>query len=78
MPNELKPCPFCGGEANIKTLSNSYSGGEFRTTFKVYCEKCDISFKGDSVFKIRNGYPEIIEDGYLAIKEKWNRRVDNA
>lgn len=34
MPNELKPCPFCGGKANI-----DYGNGIYEI-FYVFCEKC--------------------------------------
>lgn len=34
MPNELKPCPFCGGEANI-----DQGNGIFKV-FYVFCTKC--------------------------------------
>mgnify|MGYP002508214868 CR=1 FL=1 len=32
--DELKPCPFCGGEANI-----NHGNGIFKR-FYVYCVKC--------------------------------------
>ncbi len=32
---ELKPCPFCGGEANAFTLS-----GDYYTSQQVCCEGC--------------------------------------
>lgn len=78
MQNDLKPCPFCGGEANIKIIATKYETGAFGTTFKIYCPKCDIGFKRDSIFEIRNGYPVTTKDGYAAVAEKWNRRFNNA
>ena len=32
MPNELKPCPFCGGEAEVRTTDLG--------TYKVVCIEC--------------------------------------
>ena len=32
MPNELKPCPFCGGEATIRQNDLNY--------YYVCCKKC--------------------------------------
>lgn len=59
----LKPCPFCGGEAKIKTSVSyykSYAWGE--------CVKCKASTK--SIYDIDN-------DGSFVFKaiEEWNRRV---
>lgn len=39
---ELKPCPFCGGEAEIYTANNGKYG-------LVFCKKCEVetpAFKG--------------------------------
>lgn len=33
---ELKPCPFCGGKANLEHDIMQYNG----TPFEVYCENC--------------------------------------
>lgn len=40
---ELKPCPFCGGEA---CLDKSYS---YFRDFTIYCQECDCVFTVDSV-----------------------------
>lgn len=34
--NTLKPCPFCGGEAGIKTATTSHA-----STAIVYCKECN-------------------------------------
>ena len=77
MPNELKPCPFCGGEASIALVSSGYGGGEFTASFKVGCSVCKIYFMGNSAYRIENGYPRVVQDGYSDVKQKWNRRADN-
>jgi Lar family restriction alleviation protein len=61
--HELKPCPFCGGEAKIRTSVScykSYAWGE--------CVKCKASTK--SIYDIDN-------DGSFVFKaiEAWNRRA---
>ena len=38
--NELKPCPFCGGDAEIKKRGNSVS------YWVVYCAPCRAEVKG--------------------------------
>lgn len=57
--NELKPCPFCGGEAAIREYSNG-----FNIWFRVRCDSCGVAQDG-----IRNGY------GKEQAVEAWNRRV---
>ena len=65
MPNELKPCPFCGGKAEIYN-----EGGFGLPKCYVQCEKCKartyvyVNTKGN--FKYMK----------CAIKA-WNRRADN-
>lgn len=58
--NELKPCPFCGGEAKVKAYSNGYN-----IWFRVMCDDCGVAQDG-----IRNGYY-----GEEQAIEAWNRRV---
>ena len=36
---KLKPCPFCGGDAKLKS-ANFY--GEFATYYRVNCTQCDF------------------------------------
>ena len=36
MKNELKPCPFCGGEASLRDEPDRYY------KYTVYCTKCGI------------------------------------
>lgn len=56
---ELKPCPFCGGEAKVKRYSNGYN-----FWCLVKCDDCGV--EQDS---IRNGYY-----GEKQAVEAWNRR----
>ena len=63
MANELKPCPFCGGEAHIAELSN---GSQFITFYTVNCNQIAHCFGSDS-----NSW---YGDKDQAI-EAWNRRA---
>ena len=64
MQNELKPCPFCGGEANLikRNLKTGFfpSGG----TYYVHCKSCLISTQ-----------PRKHKEDVIDI---WNRRVNSA
>ena len=61
---ELKPCPFCGGEAALTVLE---------TGVRVICWKCRASTEArmDSLMfsKPTNSVKSVIE--------KWNRRADD-
>lgn len=61
---KLKPCPFCGGEGELKTsgFNNCYS--------LVECKQCEAESRA---FRISNEY---CSDEKAA--EAWNRRIYNA
>jgi Lar family restriction alleviation protein len=61
--DELKPCPFCGGESHIE---HEYSGNGFSY---VVCRKCGLN----SV-KFMRDFNTASDKNAI---EYWNRRVDN-
>ena len=63
--SNLKPCPFCGGEATFRKFKGKKRLFEVRAiAYYVQCDSCGIStgveFEGDIPVR------------------KWNRRTDNA
>lgn len=76
MPNELKPCPFCGGSVSIVKTSDgnemwwfiTRGKDENRCTCRVFMESDIFMIDDPHTIKsaIRN---KLIDD--------WNRRVDN-
>ena len=66
MNNVLKPCPFCGGEACVKTSTTTYTPSI--PTAKVYCEKCNSSTAS---------YIDFRKDGTFLFEaiDAWNRRA---
>lgn len=73
MSEELKPCPFCGGEAELDT-SQAYralSGGTLGSRAAVYCARCgaDMGF----CYEDAPGTPR--EDIVNQVVDDWNRRV---
>lgn len=67
MMEELKPCPFCGGEAEITAAD-----GRYGTFVCVACSICDAQAKR---FKVHND--DDLFTGRAAQKAAhfWNRRV---
>ena len=64
--NELKPCPFCGGEIDERGGQCNY--GKRIMTLDLKCDKCGTIFKFKSNW-IVNPYSEAIE--------AWNRRAND-
>ena len=64
---KLRECPFCGGEAMIRTSVSLLMPK--RATAMCYCKKCNANGK---LFEDNNHDGTFI---YEAI-EAWNRRVD--
>lgn len=66
---ELKPCPFCGGEAEYKERGNEYTG---ISETSVICKCCRTSQIHKWLhYKFRFEY---VRSQTIAA---WNRRADN-
>jgi len=61
---ELKKCPFCGGEAKMKV-------NESTLNTLITCQSCNVTMKNN--FKGHKRIKKLLEE--LAI-EVWNRRVE--
>ena len=63
---ELKPCPFCGGEATIRTTTTKTYPNHVQAW--CYCKKCSSSSKS---------FADYDDDGTCVFKaiEAWNRRA---
>jgi predicted nucleic-acid-binding Zn-ribbon protein len=80
---ELKPCPFCGGEAEVRFVSE-----KLPHVLKKYhnryvfagCRKCGIVTALYNAFN-KTGSPLKNEANTIRAKQKaindWNRRADN-
>ena len=73
MCEELKPCPFCGGEAVIKAVNRNYG-----LTIWCQCLKCDARTEG--YCPDTNNEDETIDNiencKNIAL-EQWNRRAND-
>lgn len=62
---ELKPCPFCGGEARILVVAKGYKS----------IVECATHYCGFMRHSYNNGDTD--ENAALRLATAWNRRVDN-
>lgn len=77
--SELKPCPFCGGEAKFLIKLHSERGITRGWEFGIYCTKCDVTTP-KTCYKLEvqlngAGQIDITEDERQQAIEAWNRRV---
>lgn len=81
MPEKLKPCPFCGGEAHFRTITHDSGHQKVGFTFEIACKECKISFpkRYHTEFTLsETGKLEAYIDHREQAIEDWNRRADNA
>lgn len=64
--NKMKPCPFCGGKAEITLVGNSMTG---YSKAEVRCHYCGM---GRTYRKIKGMSSDNIRS---LVAEKWNRRA---
>ena len=62
MPNELKPCPFCGGEAEMQVTKHIPSGFDYTPR----CKNTSCCGRSTKKYTVRE-----------TAVAMWNRRADN-
>lgn len=69
---ELKPCPFCGGEAKAFKWGATYE-------IEIQCQNDDCDAYQHGIVSIMDGEDESVayERAYQIAKANWNRRTDN-
>lgn len=84
MKFDLKPCPFCGGEAIFFpkcSCPNAAAGLTRKWKFGVGCLACGIALPKTtysfSVQMTNDGGIEVIEDDRQKAADTWNRRSDD-
>jgi Lar family restriction alleviation protein len=78
MSEELKPCPFCGGEAYTKVVSRDYMQTGYSIGAEVGCQKCNFHMRGDSIFEVDEFMNmKMVSEGAQHVIENWNRRAND-
>lgn len=73
MREELKPCPFCGGEAVIKAVNKNYG-----FTIWCQCQKCGAKTEGYCPnTNNEDATIDNIENCKNRALEQWNRRAND-
>lgn len=73
--DELKPCPFCGGNAGIVFSGQQYTNGQWKGYIVAQCETCAARAKGAFYQGKEIEIPlEETHGGYITAKA-WNRRT---
>ena len=70
MSRELKPCPFCGGKAEVRTKYIEKETKDVPVSSYVRCTRC---FAHSDEFLYKNTEFTLIDPAEEAIKA-WNRR----
>jgi len=63
---KLKPCPFCGGEAEMGIKYGDY--GYNPDIYSVKCKRCNAR-----IGKVSDNYADLSDD----VGKAWNRRVND-
>lgn len=80
MSKELKPCPFCGGEAMFLTVTNKSSHSAVGVMFEIKCTKCGTKFPKSyecEMYMDQDGGIRTGKDERMKAIADWNRRVND-
>lgn len=79
---KLKRCPFCGGDAEFITATNSQQGAKRGFGFGIRCTKCEVQLpRKNYVLEFRiagDGSLMTLVDQRKKAAEDWNSRASGS
>ena len=72
---DLKPCPFCGGEAFIEEGHRAFIRGKSTRVNYIRCRRCNARTNRYEIRKF--GKTSHSTEALKLAKEAWNRRVSD-
>lgn len=66
---ELKPCPFCGGEATLCKKKECFGHGEYHNNYFVKCDSCGAKGKKEIEYYLSS------TDCQVLATKHWNTRT---
>ena len=72
---ELKPCPFCGGEAEIEVNHTDYTNGEHTTTYEPKCNDCLLSRQPLQCKKTAINAWNQRQDGWISVEDGYPKEA---
>lgn len=75
--SDMLPCPFCGGEAEIKKDYDTNCFGDVRVDIRTVCAVCGAAPYLETVCGTNDNPRQLREKIVtmeLRLKEKWNKR----
>lgn len=74
---ELKPCPFCGGEAKIELVEVDSPVTFFDLYYCVVCTKHPFSYGYARISRLPEFCPDEVKAAKKKLADQWNRRAGN-
>ena len=78
---ELKPCPFCGGEATFSINATKSGNGQVGFEFSIRCSRCNATVprakQSVCLSMWADGSINLVDDGRGKAAAAWNERAND-